>query len=115
MLDKQALDRYLTTEPDNGYTSWLEDVWDRIPEDIISAEEYDKNEKFFDDGAQKLALSGKNGFVKAQFAADVIINRFRLFKNNPNFKTWADVQNYLNGQYLPKGIKLTNVCITILF
>jgi len=98
---KTSLDKYLTTEPDNGFQHWSELVLDLIPETTISADEWDKNEDFFFDGLDKLAQSGKDGFPVPDFAADVLISRFYLLKNNPHLKTWEEVQQFVNKQYLP--------------
>lgn len=79
-MDKQALDRYLTTEPDNGYQNWLEKVWDKIPESEISSDDYIKYERFFDDLAIKLSNAGRDGFPAVGFSSDVFLNRFRNIK-----------------------------------
>lgn len=80
-MNAQALDRYLTTEPDNGYISWLDKIWELIPQSTISADEYDKYEDFFDALAQKLSTAGRDGFVDPEFAAKVIIRRFNSLKS----------------------------------
>lgn len=89
-MDKQALDRYLTTEPDNGYQNWLEKVWDNIPESEISYDDYEKYERFFDDLAEKLSCAGRYGFPTVDFSKDVFMNRFRNIKR----KT-ANIKNNL--------------------
>lgn len=89
-MDKQALDRYLTTEPDNGYQTWLEKVWDKIPESEISSDDYEKYERFFDDLAEKLSNAGRDGFPTVDFSKDVFMNRFRNIKR----KT-ANIKNNL--------------------
>lgn len=95
-LNKASLDAWITREPDNGYQEWYEKVFDLIPETEISGDEYDQNEQFFDDGMQKLSQAGSHGFVNTQFAADVIKRRFRVLKENPDLKTWEDVQTFVN-------------------
>jgi len=97
-IDKAALDRYLTNEPDNGYQDWLEQVWDTIPEDKISGDEMEENEQFFIDGANQLALAGKNGFPSVKFTAEVFVSRFNHLKKNPHLKTWKEVQDFANSR-----------------
>ena len=78
-MDKTSLDRYLTSEPDNGYHVWLEKVWDNIPETEISPDEYVQRESFFDE----LALTLTKGLLPSvKFATDVIIRRFKAYKEN---------------------------------
>lgn len=96
--DKAALDKYLTTEPDNGYNDWLELVWDNIPEDKISGDEMEDNQQFFDDGAQQVSMHGKNGFPCFKFTAELFIKRFQCLKSNPHLKTWKEVQDYSNSR-----------------
>jgi hypothetical protein len=92
-LDKASLDRYITTEPDNGYQQWYEKVFDLIPEDKISPDQYDKYMDFFDDGMNELALAGANGgFPDPQFAADVVVSRFKYLLSHTDVKTWAEIQ-----------------------
>lgn len=97
-INKVALDRYLTTEPDNGYQDWLEQVWDNIPEDKISGDEMEANQQFFDDGANQLALAGKDGFPCVKFTAEVFVSRFNHLKKNPHLKTWKEVQDFANSR-----------------
>lgn len=80
-LNKQSIDRYLTTEPDNGYTDWIEAVWDIIPENIISGDDRDSNEAFFSYWEDKLSTAGRDGFVIPQFAAEAIMMRFRFLSS----------------------------------
>ena len=83
-MDKQALDKYLTTEPDNGYQNTLEKIWDKIPETEISADDYEKYERFFDDLALKLSTAGTSdsGFPTIDFCSEVFISRFRKLKKH---------------------------------
>lgn len=91
-MDKQALDRWITKGPDTRYQEWYERVWDLIPEDKISAEEYDANMDFFDDGMNAVAMAGANGgFPEEQFTADVMVKRFKYLKGHSECKTWVDV------------------------
>lgn len=103
-MDTAALDRWLTTESDNGFTSWVEDVLKLIPETELSADEYYQYEQFFDDGLERIGMMrpttapvGGN-YVSEQFAADVIMRRYRTIKANPHLKTWAEVQAFINGR-----------------
>jgi len=41
---KTSLDRYLTTPPDDGFDGWSETVWNKIPVEVVSNDEYDKYE-----------------------------------------------------------------------
>lgn len=98
-LDKVALDRYLTASPDTKYQDWYERVFDGIPEDEISGNEYDQYEAFFDEGMDKMASQywqTKDGFPPLQFTRDVVIRRFRTLKENPHLKTWDEVQKLIN-------------------
>lgn len=81
-LDTVALDRFLTTEPDNGYISFIEKIWAAISEDEISGEEYDKYEDFFSYWENKLSMSGTNpnGFPSLSFCIDCIKMRYRRLK-----------------------------------
>jgi hypothetical protein len=91
-LDKSALDRYITQGPDTKYQEWLERVWDLIPDTEITADEYEKNEEFFDDGADLIAQAGAHGeFPEPKFAAEVLIKRFKVLKEDDTCKTWLDV------------------------
>ena len=82
-MDKQALDRYLTTEPDNGYDNWLEKLWDEIPKTEISDDEYQKYERYFDDVADKLSKCGEGGELPDyKFCAKIITLRFKDLKTN---------------------------------
>lgn len=91
-----AYDKWLTTEPDNGFVKWKDSVWSLIGEDEISMDDYENNEQFFDDGIMKLSLIGSNGFCTPEFAASVLKMRFRFLKNNPDCKTWDQVQEKIN-------------------
>lgn len=83
MMDKKALDRYLTTEPDNGYQNWLEKVWDKIPESEISIEEYDKYERFFNDLSEKLGNSvSEDNHPTIEISSAAFIRRFNALKEN---------------------------------
>jgi hypothetical protein len=93
-LNKNDLDRYITSEPNNGFNEWYEKVFDTIPESEISAEEYDRYQDFFDDGMNKLALAGSDGFPTISFAAEVITRRFKILKENPELETWESVQSF---------------------
>lgn len=82
-----ALDKYLTTEPDNGFHAWLDDVWKHIPESEISGDEYDKYEEFFDDITYRMCIGTRtlrkhSGFVNPEFFAMMLMRRFRIMKFN---------------------------------
>lgn len=70
-MDKQALDRYLTTEPDNGYDSWIERVMESIQTSEISEDDINEYwDKFFDPLFIKLSTSGHDGaFPTVNFAS----------------------------------------------
>lgn len=90
-LNKSSLDRYLTQEPDTKYQEWLEKVWDLIPDSEISGDDRDANEQFFEDGEDLIAQAGDGGFPTPDFAAAVLIRRFKTLKESPECKTWFDV------------------------
>lgn len=82
-INKQALDRYLTSEPDNEYIDAVEKIWNLIPEEEISGDEYNKYEDFFSFWENSLSTSGtnKNGFPNIDFCAEVIKRRYRMLKS----------------------------------
>ncbi len=87
-IDKQSLDRYLTTEPNNGYHDWVEEIFDKIPESEISGDDYNKYESIFDDMLNEASLQGANGgFITTDFMATVLIRRCKVLKANPQIKT----------------------------
>lgn len=91
-----AYDKWLTTEPDNGFDHWTNEVWKLISEDEISSKDYEENEVFFDDGLLALSeirtTSHRGNFVSPQFAALSIKLSFRILKRNPDCKTYKDVR-----------------------
>jgi hypothetical protein len=91
-LNKAALDRYITQEPDTKYQEWLERVWDLIPESEISSEEQDKYKDFLEEGEEFLSYCGEQGELPTpEFAAKTLLARFNILKENPDCKTWLDV------------------------
>lgn len=85
-MNKQALDRFLTTEPDNGYTAFIEKIWQAIPEEEISGDDYDKHDTFFSYWENKLSTSGittrenPTGFPILNFCVNAIKRRYRMLK-----------------------------------
>lgn len=47
-IDKVALDRYITTPPEDNST-YFEAVYDAIPLEILSQEQYEANEEMLDE------------------------------------------------------------------
>jgi hypothetical protein len=88
---KQSLDRWLTTEPDNGYHDWVEQVFDNITPEELPDEDYNGNEAFFDAGLLQMS---RNNFPSPIFCAKVLVRRFGILKANPHLKTWEEVQAY---------------------
>lgn len=78
----EGLDDYLTREPDNGYNDWVEAIWNLIPKETISNDEYEKHEDFFDvwhnymAGSAEATRENPQGFWPPDQAARTIINRF---------------------------------------
>lgn len=114
-MDKAALDRFLTTEPDNGYMKWLEKVWDSIPESVIPSEAYYKHEKFFEFWELKLSMAGGGPYPRIKFCADVLIRRYKMlcFLFETGWEM-AGPDNFINKKYDGKkgyvvtGIKCTD-------
>lgn len=85
-MNTQALDRFLTTEPDNGYIAFIEKIWGFIPEEEISGDEYNKYEDFFCFWENKLSTSGvrtrqnPTGFPAFPFCVELIKRRYRMLK-----------------------------------
>ena len=96
MIDKNALDRYLTTEPDNGFNEWCELVWDNISDTEITANEVDRFQQFFDDAHEELSTKGSgDGFINPAFSADVIKRTFKVFKKWPHLQTYSQTRAYI--------------------
>ncbi len=49
MINKQQLDRYLTSEPDTGFQDWCEAVYAKITDQIISDEDLDKHDQWINE------------------------------------------------------------------
>ncbi len=79
-MNIQGLDKYLTTEPDNGYIRSIEKIWECITEEEISGDEYNKYDYFFSFWEIKLSTSGTHGFPKLDFCVQVIKRRYRFLK-----------------------------------
>lgn len=75
-MNKNELDKYLTSEPNNGYHIWLERVWDSITDEQIP--DRDAYESFFEYWENKLAIAGRNGFVNVEFSAHSLRSRYKF-------------------------------------
>lgn len=81
----KGLDRFLTTEPDNGYDKWIEEVWQLVSTQENCPTEEEVNDywsKFFEPLTRKLSVSGTlpSGGCAPSFAALVICRRWRQLK-----------------------------------
>jgi hypothetical protein len=77
---KTSLDRYLTTEPDDGYTEWCEDVLGNQ----ISERFYNQNEKWIDESngqCNKWLNKLFNRGIDTPEAAKIIERTFNIYGN----------------------------------
>jgi hypothetical protein len=69
-FNKQQLDRYLTSEPEDTLSPFIEQTWEYIPNTIITMEEYDKfGERVYD---QLIAEQHKLGKTPQEAAIFVV-------------------------------------------
>lgn len=87
----QGMDKYLTTEPDNGYEKWCNEVWELVSKgneakgfEIPQQDVDDYWDNFFEPLTLKLSVSGTrpSGGCTPDFAALVIMRRWHTFKQN---------------------------------
>lgn len=74
---KDSLDKYLTTEPDDGFTGWCESLIDKIPDSI-----YLENGYWFEDeiGLCNIWLNKLfNKGMNYEYAANIIIRAFYIY------------------------------------
>lgn len=74
------------------FNIWVDQVFDSIPEAVISKQNRDEHKQFFEDAINDIALKN-NGHenVSPRFAAYVIVTRYRILKEYPDCKSWAEV------------------------
>ncbi len=80
-MDKQSLDRYLTSEPPNHFQDWCEAVYNCIPTDQISDNDLDKHDQWIND---KLNEYCKHSFPAPPIAASRLIREFKHMNNEIN-------------------------------
>lgn len=85
-----ALDRHITTEPDNGYEAWCNEVWTILTAKYSGPTPEEVNlywDRFFEPLTIELSTCGtrSSGGCDPDFAASVIAGRWREFKNKYKF------------------------------
>jgi hypothetical protein len=85
-----SFDRHITTEPDYGYESWCDKVWEILTKNFESPTQEEVNiywDKFFEPLTIKLSACGTlpSGGCDPEFAAEVINRRWRNFKQQYDF------------------------------
>ncbi len=93
-MDKEALDRFLTSEPSQlHYDRWLDNVMKYISEDDISSDDFNNDfDSFIEPLLLKLSVSGTgyHGFVAASFAAVVVKRRYWIMREQRKLKEFFE-------------------------
>ncbi len=99
-LDKQALDAWITREPNYPIESWADQIWNQfINEEEISSDEYEGFQDCLTDWEGKLF----NKEFSPEEAAPIIIRAFRRYKNRvPKFEPGDEVRYVTRSSEYPK-------------